>query len=106
MFDFTNAKTIEQFTKNPFAAFGKVFDLQRQAFVALGEMIENNSRAMVKMANVRDPQTLLSAPQGILKEVLEQNLAVMTRVGEAWSAEIRGVVAETAKAELVSAKGA
>lgn len=88
MLSFPNAKNLDQLTKNPFAAFGKLFEIQRSAIGALGEIFENGGRAMMKLANVSDPEALMSAPQTILAAVVQQNLAVMTRVGQSWSADI------------------
>jgi hypothetical protein len=89
MFPFVDQKIIDQFSKQPTAFAGKFLEFQRAGMAAFTEIFENGNRALVKLAAIRDPQALFTAQQSILQDVAQQNIVVLSRVGQSWAEEVK-----------------
>lgn len=87
MFQAIDKNFLEQFNVDPSTVFGKFVELQRAGFEAVREIAENNGRALTQISTIRDPQEFLTAPQTILQNVAEQNMAVLSRLFQSATAE-------------------
>ncbi len=80
MFNYMGQNLFDQFNVDPGGVIGRLVDLQRAGLEAVREMADNNSRAMVQLTSLRNPQEFLATQQQVLQSVAEQNMAVLTRL--------------------------
>lgn len=80
MFKAIDPVFFEQFSVTPGTALGKFFEFQRAGFDAAREIADNNIRAITQLSSAGTPQDFLAAQPVALKELAEQNIAVLTRL--------------------------